>query len=174
MWRVDFRIWICLRIRSQNRNGLKGSVRDLGQSDLCKNIGKTGSLLCPFKLMSKNSISGESLLCFVSASLWHFPGLYTDTRKTWSHAQAQKLPRLIQILKEHKPHAGGRQRDRGHRVWTQPWSVVYSKYQKKARHIWCCYPRCPLRNHFTRKTLCEQTYLKESIVLTVSFFLSYK
>ncbi len=28
---------------------LEGSVRDLGQSDLCKNIGKTGSFPCPFK-----------------------------------------------------------------------------------------------------------------------------
>ncbi len=45
---VDFWIWISPRIRSQNRNGLKGSVRDLGLSDLCKNIGKTGSLPCPF------------------------------------------------------------------------------------------------------------------------------
>ncbi len=32
-----------------NRKGLKGSVRDLGQSDLCKNIGKTGSLPCPLR-----------------------------------------------------------------------------------------------------------------------------
>jgi hypothetical protein len=28
---------------------MKGSVRDLGQSDLCKNIEKTGSMPCPFK-----------------------------------------------------------------------------------------------------------------------------
>ncbi len=28
---------------------LKDSVRDLGQSHLCKNIEKTGSLPCPFK-----------------------------------------------------------------------------------------------------------------------------
>ncbi len=46
---VDFRIWISPRTRSQNRNGLKGGVRDLGKSDLCKNIKKTGSLSCPFK-----------------------------------------------------------------------------------------------------------------------------
>ncbi len=45
--RVDFGIWISPRIQSKNRNGLKGSVRNLGQSDLCKNIGKTGSLPCP-------------------------------------------------------------------------------------------------------------------------------
>ncbi len=30
-------------------NGSKCSVRDLGQSDLCKNLGKFGSLPCPFK-----------------------------------------------------------------------------------------------------------------------------
>jgi hypothetical protein len=47
MRRVDFRIRISPKIRSQNRNGLTGSVRDLGQSDLCKNIEKTGSLPCP-------------------------------------------------------------------------------------------------------------------------------
>ncbi len=50
---VDFRIRISPRFQSQNRNGLKGSVRDLGQSDLCKNIGKPGSLPCPFKLIRK-------------------------------------------------------------------------------------------------------------------------
>ncbi len=49
---VSFRIRISPRIRSQNRHGLKSSVRDLGQSDLCKNIGKTGSLPCPFKKKS--------------------------------------------------------------------------------------------------------------------------
>ncbi len=47
---VDFRIRISPRIRSQNRNGLKSSVRDLGQSDLCKNIEKTGSLLSLYRI----------------------------------------------------------------------------------------------------------------------------
>jgi hypothetical protein len=32
-------------------NGLKGRVRELGQSDLCKNTGKSGSLPCPFKYL---------------------------------------------------------------------------------------------------------------------------
>ncbi len=59
---VDFRIGISPRIRSQNRNGLKGSVRDLGQSDLCKNIEKTGSLPCPFN-------NGSCKLCFVMQPL---------------------------------------------------------------------------------------------------------
>jgi hypothetical protein len=46
---VDFRLRISPRIRNQNLNGWKGSIRDLYQTDLCKNIGKTGSLPCPFK-----------------------------------------------------------------------------------------------------------------------------
>ncbi len=46
---VVFWIWISPRIQSQNRNGLKSSLKDLGQSDLCKNLGKFGSLPCPFK-----------------------------------------------------------------------------------------------------------------------------
>ncbi len=46
---VVFRIQISPRVRSQNLNGSKSSVRDLGQSDLCKNLGKFGSLPCPFK-----------------------------------------------------------------------------------------------------------------------------
>ncbi len=33
------------------RNGSKYSARDLGQSDLCKNLGKFGSLPCPFKFV---------------------------------------------------------------------------------------------------------------------------
>ncbi len=88
----------------------------------------------PFvKLMSKNSIAGESLLClFLPVYDTSQACTCTDTRKTWSHAQAQKLPCLIQILKEHKPHAGGRQRDSGHRVWTPLWSVfVFFKISEK-------------------------------------------
>ncbi len=45
---VVFRIRISPRIRSQSQNDSKCSVRDLGQSDLCKNLGKFGSLPCPF------------------------------------------------------------------------------------------------------------------------------
>jgi hypothetical protein len=45
---VVFRIRISPRIRSQNRNSSKCSARDLGQSDLCKKLGKFGSLPCPF------------------------------------------------------------------------------------------------------------------------------
>jgi hypothetical protein len=48
IWGVVFRIRISPGIRSQNRNGSKCSARDLGQSDLCKNLGKFGSLPCPF------------------------------------------------------------------------------------------------------------------------------
>ncbi len=47
---VVFRIRISPRIRSQNRNGSKCSVRDLCQTDLCKNLGKFGSLPCPFNM----------------------------------------------------------------------------------------------------------------------------
>ncbi len=41
--------FISLRIRGQNRNCSKGFVRDLCRNDLPKNIGKSGSLACPFK-----------------------------------------------------------------------------------------------------------------------------
>jgi hypothetical protein len=46
---VVFRIGISPRIRSQNRNGSKCSVRDLCRTDLCKNLGKSGSFPCLFK-----------------------------------------------------------------------------------------------------------------------------
>ena len=49
---VVFWIRISPQIRSQNRNGSKYSVRNLGQSDLCKNLGKFGSLPCPLKSSS--------------------------------------------------------------------------------------------------------------------------
>ncbi len=44
-----FRLRLSPRIRSQNRIGLKFSVRDLCRTNLCKNIGKSASLPCPFK-----------------------------------------------------------------------------------------------------------------------------
>jgi hypothetical protein len=47
---VVFQIRISPRIWSQNRNGSKSSARDLGQSDLCKKLGKFGSLPCPFNI----------------------------------------------------------------------------------------------------------------------------
>ncbi len=47
---IIFRIGISPRIRSQNRNGSKCSVRDLCRTDLCKNLGKFGSLPCLFKI----------------------------------------------------------------------------------------------------------------------------
>jgi hypothetical protein len=45
---VVFRLRISPRIRSQNRNGSKCSVRDLCRTDLCKNPRKSASLPCPF------------------------------------------------------------------------------------------------------------------------------
>ncbi len=45
-----FRLRISPRIRSQNRNGSKCSARDLCRTDLCKNLGKSASLPCPFNL----------------------------------------------------------------------------------------------------------------------------
>jgi len=52
IWGVVFQIRISPRIRNQNRNGSKCSVRDISQSDLCKNLGKFGSLPCPLKSSS--------------------------------------------------------------------------------------------------------------------------
>ncbi len=47
--RVIFRLQISPQIRSQNRNGSKGSVRDLWGTNFCKNPRKSASLPCPFK-----------------------------------------------------------------------------------------------------------------------------
>ncbi len=79
---VVFRRRISPRIQSQNRNGSKCSARDLGQSDLCKKLGKFGSLPCLFskvpgvlRLLSKfaNSRrdssavrSPKEIFCYVS------------------------------------------------------------------------------------------------------------
>jgi hypothetical protein len=49
---VVFQLRISPRIRSQNRNGSKCSVRDLCRTDLCKNPRKSASLPCPFNLWS--------------------------------------------------------------------------------------------------------------------------
>jgi hypothetical protein len=45
---VVFRLRISPRIRSQNRNGPKGSVKDLWRTNFCKNPRKSDSLPCPF------------------------------------------------------------------------------------------------------------------------------
>jgi hypothetical protein len=45
---VVFRLRISPRIRCQNRNGSKCSVRDLCRNDLCKHPRKSASLPCPF------------------------------------------------------------------------------------------------------------------------------
>ncbi len=48
-WGVVFRLWISPRNWSQNRNGSKGSVRDLWGTNFCKNPRKSFSLPCTFK-----------------------------------------------------------------------------------------------------------------------------
>jgi hypothetical protein len=45
---VVFRLRSSPRIRSQNRNGSKCTVKDLCRTDLCKNPRKSASLPCPF------------------------------------------------------------------------------------------------------------------------------
>ncbi len=45
---VDVRLRMSPRIRSQNQKCSKASVRDLCRPELCENIGKFGSLPCPF------------------------------------------------------------------------------------------------------------------------------
>ncbi len=53
---VVFPIRISPRIRSQNWNGPKGSVRDSWVTNFCKNPRKFASLQCPFKLRIRNRI----------------------------------------------------------------------------------------------------------------------
>ncbi len=65
-----FELWISPRIRSQNRNGLKGSVRDLGQSDLCKNIEKTGSSPCPYNGGHEPDENVKSTLTIKDSNQW--------------------------------------------------------------------------------------------------------
>jgi hypothetical protein len=48
---VYFCIKQTFRIRSQNRNGSKGSVRDLWGTNFCKNPRKSASLPCPFHIL---------------------------------------------------------------------------------------------------------------------------
>ncbi len=60
---------------------LEGSVGDLGQSDLCKNIEKTGSLPCPFKCVT-NFFYLSNYFSHVLKPKWIFTFilcLYTDT-----------------------------------------------------------------------------------------------
>jgi hypothetical protein len=60
--RVVFRLRISPRIQSQNWNGSKCSVRvlrDQCQTDLCKNLGKSASLLCPFNLWFWNCLDAD-------------------------------------------------------------------------------------------------------------------
>jgi len=64
---VVFRLRISPRIRSQNRNGSKCSVRNLGRTDLCKNPRKSASLPCPFNLGRCVLISmSQTYISFIS------------------------------------------------------------------------------------------------------------
>ncbi len=53
---VVFRLRISPRIRSQNWNGSKCSVRYLCRTHLCENPRKSASLPCPFKLKIRRTV----------------------------------------------------------------------------------------------------------------------
>ncbi len=59
IWGVVFRLRISPRIRRQNRNDSKCSVRDLCRTGLCKNLRKSASLPCPF---NRHNFWGTSLV----------------------------------------------------------------------------------------------------------------
>jgi hypothetical protein len=73
---VVFRIRISPRIRSQNQNGSKCSLRDLCRTDLFKNLGKSGSFPCPFNSSAnKNDLAlcrrnGIKDIKILNASPW--------------------------------------------------------------------------------------------------------
>ncbi len=78
---VNFPIWISPRIWSQNRNGLKDSVRDLCQSDSSKNIEKTGSLPCPFKLTGNKRVLATPTTTITTTTT---TSIYLKGRVSWN------------------------------------------------------------------------------------------
>ncbi len=68
-WGVVFQIWISPRIRSQNRNGSNGTVRDPCRTDFCKNIGIPVHCYVPF-IEHKNSLSTVYLSSLFLKDLW--------------------------------------------------------------------------------------------------------
>ncbi len=78
------------RIQSQNRNGSKYSVRDLDQSDLCKNLGKFGSLPCPFKETVENETGIAEKSSWYQANRQQKLGLVWRNRK-----------KICQIIKDY-------------------------------------------------------------------------
>ncbi len=63
-------------IRSKNRNGWNSNVRDPCRTDLCKNVGKTGSLPCPFNIEGVRFVS--KIICLLS-------DVFTLLRKLFSY-----------------------------------------------------------------------------------------
>jgi hypothetical protein len=81
---VVFRLRISPRIRSQNRNGSKCSVRDLCRTDLCKNPRKSASLPCPFKRLLCNF--NKNFGCRYLDSWRKFSRSWTNSRRIQSRS----------------------------------------------------------------------------------------
>ncbi len=81
--RVVFRLWISPRIRSQNRNGSKGSVRDLWGTNFSKIPRKSASLPCPFNMYlatSRQVSSPSARRMFICTNIGR-----TGPRRGWAH-----------------------------------------------------------------------------------------
>jgi hypothetical protein len=99
---VDFWLWISPRIRSQNRGGSKGSVRDLCWPELCENIGKFGSLPCRFKERGWESFRGDIGHCgdYIAnqahCGLYQVPKIWCLRESVWviqgSHKERRMAP----------------------------------------------------------------------------------
>ncbi len=84
--RVVFQVWISPHIWSQNRNGSKGSVRDLCWTDLCKKPRKSGLIAmslyhsrnCTYELIFVSTLKENFSQCFTGNSVWGSISLRTS------------------------------------------------------------------------------------------------
>jgi hypothetical protein len=76
------------RIRSQNRNGSKGSVRDLWGANFCKNPRKSASLPCPFNFFTvAKTVTLPSVLHLLDEGL----------RLVGDHLHQRRVPKQYQV-----------------------------------------------------------------------------
>jgi hypothetical protein len=73
---VVFRLRISPRIRSQNRNGSKYSVRDLCRTDFWKNPRKSASLPCPFNMCLWKQIRQRKTTVYPAQDLFLYNSTY--------------------------------------------------------------------------------------------------
>jgi hypothetical protein len=117
---VVFRLRISLRIRSQNRNCSKCTVKDLSRTDLCKNPRISSSLPYPFK--STATYLPWATLCHSRL----YPAVRDLGLRLWSLDYSKRRGSLLRFLYKYAilHYKKSEQHSRTHRGCRKPFFTV--------------------------------------------------